>query len=368
MCKIILFVVIIFWGFNLDGNFYEKPVVSTKGLKRITCFNDSCMTNNLWTGAVVMAGTLENGITFHKSWGYLSIDKKVEMSKNALFDLASLTKTVGTATALAICMDRGLIDISAPFTRYLPEYKGTLTEEITVRDLARHLSGFDNSKPYIEDGKVVENVLVHSPACLPGQMYKYACINYILLGMIVEKITGESLDQFCQTNIFTPLRMEDTNWSPLIGPPDSKRTVKSIFSPKLGIVMDEPARAAGKAIGNAGLFSTAEDLSKYCLMILNSGRYNGRSVLSEEALQLLSTKPDSTSPVAFGWRVDSEYNPLLLSDKTLSHTGSTGGSIWIDLDQKEFVIILTNRMDAQNKSQYARIRFAEILLEEMKNN
>jgi len=363
---VILFTVIVFWGCNSNGKYNLKTIVSSEGLKRITFFNYSCMSDGLWTGAVVMAGTLKNGITFQKSWGYLSIEKKVKMSRNAIFDLASLTKTVATATALSICMDRGLFYISAPFNQYLPEYRGTLMEKITVLDLVRHLSGFDNSKPYIEDGKVVENLLNHSPVRKVGK-YKYACCNYIFLGLIVEKITNESLDQFCQTNIFTPLEMKDTRWSPLIKP-DKQLVVKSIFTPELGIVSDEPARAAKRPIGNAGLFSTAEDLSKYCLMILNNGRYKGKSILSEKAIKLLTTKPDLKSPVSFGWRIDSKYNPSLFSDITLSHTGFTGGSIWIDIKKQKFIIILTNRTGDHDMSQDARIRFAEILLEEMKNN
>lgn len=356
----IFYINIIFCGCNLS----EKSNVSSIALKRITCFNDSCMTDGLWTGAVIMAGTLKDGVTFHKAWGYLSVDKKVKISENAIFDLASLTKTFATATALAICMDKGLIDISAPFNQYLPEYKGTLLGEITIRDLARHLSGFDNSKPYFEEGKVIENVLKFNPIRQPDQKYEYACVNYILLGMVVERITGKSLEQFSKKNIFAPLMMGDTRWSPLVDP-DSQQTVKSIFTPKQGVVADEPARAAKKPIGNAGLFSTAEDLSHYCYMILSNGRYKNKRILSEKAIKLLSTRPNLKSPVAFGWRVDKEYNPSLLSKNTLSHTGNTGGSIWIDIDQKKFVIILTNRTGDHDQAQQTRLNFAELLLEEM---
>jgi CubicO group peptidase (beta-lactamase class C family) len=322
------------------------------------------MVNGEWTGAVVIAGTLESGIVFHKAWGYLSVDKQVKMSESALFDLASLTKTFATATALAICVDKGLIDLSMPFVNYFPEYKGILLKEVTVQDLARHLSGFDNRKPYIVDGNVVENVLKYSPVRKSG--YEYSCINYILLGMIIEKVTGESLDQFCMNNIFYPLMMKETQWGPLIEA-DSLQTVKSIFSPKLGDISDEPARAAKKAIGNAGLFSTAEDLSKYCLMILNDGMYKDKRILSGNSIQLLSTRPDMESTVSLGWRVGKDQNPSLLSWKTLSHTGYTGGSVWIDLGQQKFVIILTNRIGDHIKSKQTRHNFAELLLKEMRN-
>jgi CubicO group peptidase (beta-lactamase class C family) len=344
-----------------------KQVVSSDGLTRITQFNDSCMTAGMWTGTVILSGNLEDGIVFSKSWGFLSVGKQTKMSDEAIFDLASLTKPIATATALAICMDRKLVDISAPFTQYLSEYKGKLSNVITVQDLARHLSGLDNRKPYIEEGKVVESTLLLSSVHPVGEKYEYSCSNYILLGLIVEKVTGEPLDQFCQSTIFAPLKMGDTHWSPL-SEPDPQRTVQSDFTPKCGVVSDESARAARHPIGNAGLFSTARDLAKYCLMILQDGKYDGKKLLSERAIQLLTTKPDSKSPVAFGWRVDSEYNPHSFSERTLSHTGYTGNSVWIDLDQRKFVIILTNRKGDHDRSEQARINLAEHLLKEIKNN
>lgn len=161
--------------------------------------------------------------------------------------------------------------------------------------------------------------------------------------------------------------MKHTHWSPL-SEPDSLQIVKSKFTPKPGVVCDEPARAARHPIGNAGLFLTAKDLAKYCLMILQNGTYNGRKILSERAVQLLTTKPDPKSPVAFGWRVDSEYNPLSFSERTLSHTGFTGNPVWIDLDQKKFVTILTNRTGDHDRFSQALINLAEHLLKEMKNN
>ncbi len=349
---------------NTSGKRHGKEAVSPEGLMQLTQFNDSCMSGGLWTGAVLLSGTLDDGVVFRKSWGHLSVENQIKMPEEAIFDMASLTKPIATVTALAICVDRGLIDVTAPFVQYLPEYKGILMGNATVNDLVRHLAGFDNGKSYLGNGRVVENILNYSPVNPAGQKYTYACVNYILLGLIIERVTGKPLDQFCQTNIFTPLGMKDTHWSPLLEP-DTLKTVKSIYTPQLGVVSDEPARMAEQPIGNAGLFSTADDLAKYCMMILNEGRIKGESLLSEKMMQKITIKSDHKSPVTFGWRMDSNDNPSLLSERTLNHTGWTGNSVWIDLKQKIFVIVLTSRTGDHGLAKQSRAEFADHLLKEL---
>ena len=115
------------------------------------------------------------------------------MPDNALFDLASVTKAVGTTTALALCMDRGLLDPDAPFTVYLPDYRGKLIERVSIRDLARHLSGFPNQKPYDVVGEVMDRILDFNPVRAPGLPYEYSCGNFILLGLIVERLLDADL-------------------------------------------------------------------------------------------------------------------------------------------------------------------------------
>lgn len=353
---------------------HKNQVIQSSKVKAIAEFNSSCMSEGLWVGSVVLAGTAER-IIFRQAWGYTSVDKTVELSEDAVFDMASLTKPVATATALAICMDRGWVDISAPFTQYLPEYQGKLQGTVTVLDLARHLSGFDKSKPYLpeeynqlsnlKEGPVIENLLYHSPVRPPKQKYQYTCTNYIMLGLIVEKVSRKSLSEFCIETIFDPLGMQDTQWTPLLKP-DMQRVVKPIFTPMLGVVSDEPARAAGRPIGNAGLFSTADDLAKFCRMMLANGRYGRDRLLSERAMHALSIKIDTCSPVALGWRVGASGNIPSLSEATLSHSGFTGNSIWIDPVQQCFVIVLTNRTGNHGRASHARTELAEYLLKEMR--
>jgi len=167
-------------------------------------FSAACLSNRLWTGAVVMAGTKET-VLFKQAWGWMDNERRMPMRVDAVFDLASVTKAVGTATAVALCIDRGWLNPDAGFTNYLPGYTGALKGPVTVRDLARHLSGFNNRKPYDQEGRVVERVLQFSPARPAGAPYEYACANFILLGLIVEQVSGRSLDAFTREHVFEPL-------------------------------------------------------------------------------------------------------------------------------------------------------------------
>ncbi len=347
---------------NTAKNGEQKQGHGTEIVKAISEFNASCMSDSLWTGAVVLAGTPDKTV-FHQAWGYTSAENTLVLPENAIFDLASVTKAVATATAIAICMDRGWIDLNTPFSRYLPKYRGELKEYVTVIDLARHISGFDNNKPFLEKKgeAMIDDLLGNSPLRLPGQ-YEYACVNYILLGLIVEKVSGEALDLFCEKNIFAPLSMVDTHFSPV---KKTKRVVKSPFTPEQGVASDNPARAAGRPVGNAGLFSTADDLAKYCRMILANGTCGDKRILSGKAIMAMKTKTDACSPLAFGWFVDEKRNPPLLSSSTLNHNGWAGNSIWIDLSQQCFVIVLTNRSGDHGKAAEARLELAGLVVKKM---
>ena len=321
------------------------------------------LSNELWTGAVALVGTAD-GVVLKRTWGWIDKEKRFPIHENVIFDIASVTKAVGTTTALALCVDRGLIDLDTVFTNYLPLFTGTLKGPVTVRDLARHISGFNNSKSYAVQGQVTQKILNFSPVLPAGPTYEYSCGNFILLGLIVEKVTGRKLDDFCRENVFEQLGMRNTYWMSVPNP-DPENVVRHST---LGVVSDEPARSAGVPIGNAGLFSTVEDLAVFCRMILAGGVSGKQRILSEQAIRLLETCPDKRSPVTFGWRVNSEFNPSLLSEATMSHTGWTGNSVWIDPLQQRYVIILTNRSGDHGKATRARTQLANCLLHEIGQN
>lgn len=260
-------------------------------------------------------------------------------------------------------MGRGLLDPDAPFTKYLPDYRGKLREPVTIRDLSRHISGFPNQKPYDVVGEVVERILDFGPIRPVGEMYEYSCGNYILLGIIAERILGSDLNSICVENIFSPLGMTDSRWAPLPNP-DPSRVIRYSEYDTFGIASDPPARNALHPVGNAGLFSTAADITVFCRMMLARGEYDGRRILSEDVVDFLGTRPDMRSPVAFGWRVDSRYNAPSLSSRTLSHTGWTGNTVWIDPEKQLYVIVLTYRSTGDHdKAQEVRINIAELALQ-----
>jgi len=318
----------------------------------------------MWTGAVVMAGTRDK-VLYKQAWGWVDKTKTSPMPLDAVFDMASVTKAVGTTTALALCIDRNLIDPDAVFTNYLPEYEGTLLGPVTVRDLARHLSGFDNNKPYDEEGRVTELILHFSPVRKAGEPYEYSCGNFIILGMIVEHVSKSCLSELCREYVFDPLGMRDTRWAPL-SQPCPKRVVRQGITQTLGVASDSPARHANHPVGNAGLFTTASDLSIFCRMILARGVCGEKRILSEKVVRMLGTRPDTRSPVAFGWRVDPKFSPPSLSKTTMSHTGWAGNSIWIDPVRQRYVVVLTNRVVDDNKqASRARIELAEHVLRDV---
>ncbi|OGV57359.1 MAG: hypothetical protein A2283_18435 [Lentisphaerae bacterium RIFOXYA12_FULL_48_11] len=331
----------------------------------VVTLNADCISNGLWTGVAVLVGT-PGKVVFRKALGWMDREKTVPMRVDAIFDLASVTKAVGATTAIAICVDRGLINPDMVFTNYLSAYRGMLKGPVTVRDLSRHISGFDNSKPYDREGQVTGLILDFSPVWMAGERYHYSCANYILLGLIVEQVSGKNIADFCRENIFDPLGMRDTQWAPLPNP-DTNRVVRQAATQTMGVASDPPARNAGHPLGNAGLFSTVDDLGVFCRMMLACGQNGEKRILSEKAVRMLGTRPDKRSPVSFGWRADPEYNPPSLSEATISHTGWAGNSVWIDPERNCYAVVLANRMGDNGKAAKARMELAEFVLKTMKN-
>jgi hypothetical protein len=232
-----------------------------------------------------------------------------------------------------------------PIRQALPELSGSGIEPITVTQLATHTSGFDNTKYHerAQGDAQLQLMLGASPKWPPGSRYYYSCQNLILLGRMVEKASGERLDAFCRSRIFQPLGMRDTSFGPL---PPSSRVVPSGAS-EIGQIEDAQARLAGRPVGNAGLFSTAADLARFCEMMLGEGRLGEIRVLSPESHRLM-TRNLLAPPLparGFGWELDVNalHRPRRLSKRAYGHSGHTGQSIWIDPEKQVYLIVLTNR-------------------------
>jgi CubicO group peptidase (beta-lactamase class C family) len=280
------------------------------------------------------------------------------MPVDAIFDLASLSKVIGTTTAAEVLYDRGRLDLDAPVTKYIPEFAGTPGhDKILVRHLLTHSSGL-NSREVLwkqaHDRQGIMELIYKMPLeWEPGSRMQYRDYNMILMGEIVYRITGQRLDKFLAKNVFKPLGMKDTGYNPspkrLDRIPPTEQD--DVFRHQLvhGAVHDENAALMGGVSGHAGLFSSVGDLAKLAQMYLNGGTYGGKRIVSKKTIDLFMRRqltPAGTSR-GIGWdtAVKGSFAGDLASPKAIVHTGFTGTSIYIDPDRDLFIILLTNRVN-----------------------
>lgn len=311
-------------------------------------------------GAVLLIG--RNGrIALWQAWGNAVLrPEKRPMAPDTLFDLASLTKCVATTTAIAMLFERGKLELDAPAAKYLPAFAeaGGERAELTIRHLLTHTAGVPAGGNYRDRTITLEEILKEiansnrlSP---PGQAFRYSDYSAIALQGIVTAVSGQSLDVFCQEQIFGPLGMVDTGYNPT-GPKVERCAATSEANDTLeilGKVHDPTARALGGVSGNAGLFSTADDLARFCQMMLNGGIYGGVRILSADTVRLFTEGQSLTNGArGLGWDRDSSYSVRgNLPVGSYGHTGFTGTSVWIDPTTCTFILLLTNAVHSPGAS------------------
>ncbi len=308
-------------------------------------------------GAAVLAGDPERDL-FAGAWGFADRTDQVPMSMDTIFDLASVTKAVGTNSVLLAALADGLLELDRPFTDYLPEFTGKMQEAVTVRELALHISGVNIN--YCDTGTPEEmrrKILAVDFLRKPRTEYQYTCTSYILIGFLLEKLFGRSLAEVASERVFRPLGMTETNWTaPVEG--GVSRTIRTINADP-GIISDPGARHyAPRPFGNAGIFSTVADLAKFARMMLK----NDGSIFPPEILQLCFTDfnpPEVRHPHSIGWDMMPDMIPAGLSPETVFHNGWTGQTLWIDPGTMRFVIVLTNRMKPWDRAKFGRKAIAE---------
>ena len=315
-------------------------------------------------GAVLVVG--HNGkIIYRKAYGSRALEPKREpMTLDTIFDLASLTKVIATTTAVMQLVEQGKVRLNDPVSKYLPEFAQNGKEDITVRQLLTHYSGL---APDIEltpafDSKEAGYRLAfaETPQQAPGSGFIYSDTNFIVLGAVVEKVSGETLDSYTQQHIFTPLKMMHTRflppaaWRLRIAPTEYDENEHMLR----GVVHDPRARRMGGVAGHAGLFSTADDLAKFAQALLDGGD----EILSPLAVAKM-TQPETppSGPVlrGFGWDIDSPFSSNrgdLLPVGSYGHTGFTGTSIWIDPTTQTYIILLTNAVHPRGKGNAIGLR------------
>jgi serine-type D-Ala-D-Ala carboxypeptidase len=295
------------------------------------------------------------------------------VTDSTLFDMASLTKVVATTTAAMILEDEGKLNLDAPVHSYLPELNDAAKAKITVRMILTHSGGFEAFAPLWREHRgrtdYLNQINTRPLAYAPGDTTIYSDWDFILAGLIIERITGMPLDQFVATRVWQPLHMGDTGFNPLASAPlpaDSACTAAFRADQPLldriaftemdtayrhihvhGIVHDENACALGGVAGHAGLFSSARDVAVFCQMLLNGGEYNGVRLIKAETIARWTARQGGKSSRALGWDTPSDRSSAgdYFSPRSFGHTGFTGTSIWIDPERGLFVVLLTNRVD-----------------------
>jgi len=320
---------------------------------------DAWVAKKAFPGAVLAVGQ-HGRLVALKAFGRIeSAAGAPPMPVDALFDLASLTKVVGTTSAAAILYDRHQLDLDAPVIRYLPAFGGTPGHDrITVRQLLTHSSGLKLTGllwQHASDRQGILHQIDTLPAPdAPGTVYRYQDFNLILMGEIVERISGLPLDRFLHREVFGPLGMTDTGFRPAAAllPRIAPTEQDDVFRHMLvrGVVHDENSYVMGGVAGHAGLFSTARDLATLAQLYLNGGTWHGKRLLRASTVALFMTPQHlpASSTRALGWDMPDKDGGLagpLASPRAIMHTGFTGTSIYIDPARDAFVILLTNRVN-----------------------
>lgn len=315
-------------------------------------------------GCVIAVGRHDRVLLLRAYGNRALLPESTPMGVDTIFDLASLTKPVVTATSIMILVEKGQIDLDSPVANYLPRFANKGKASITVRQVMIHSAGLPKVNPLrdYEDGyqSAISRLLEVGTIYQPGTKFLYSDIGYLVLGELVRRVSGLSLDVFADKTIFSQLEMLDTHFNPpevlrRKAAPTEQRDDKWI----IGVVHDPRAYRLGGVAGNAGLFSTASDLSRFAKMMLNEGRLDNSRVLSRSAVQVM-TEPhfvDNTIR-ALGWDIRSGYSVnrgVLLSARAYGHGGFTGTALWIDPMLDLFVIFLSNRVHPDGSGNVNRL-------------
>jgi uncharacterized protein YbbC (DUF1343 family)/CubicO group peptidase (beta-lactamase class C family) len=314
-------------------------------------------------GAVLLVGH-EGQVVYRRAFGNRALEPRREtMTVDTIFDLASLTKVIATTTAVMQLVEHGKVRLNDPVEKYIPEFAQNDKEDITVRELLIHHSGLtedlDLSQPWEGREAAFRMAFAQKPVYPPGSKFLYSDINFITLGALVERVTDTTLDAYCAKNIFAPLSMAHTRfvppvaWRSEIAPTQYDEHEKMLR----GVVHDPTSRRMGGVAGHAGLFSTADDLSKFAQALLN-----GSKILSPLAVEKMSTPqqpPSSQALRGFGWDIDSPFSSNrgeLLPVGSFGHTGFTGTSLWIDPTTRTYIILLTNSVHPRGMGNVIALR------------
>lgn len=301
-------------------------------------------------GAVIVIGRHDR-LLLERAYGERQVVPDHQaMTVDTLFDLASLTKPVATATSLFVLVDRGLVTLDDALVKFVPECDKGGKAAITLRHLLLHTAGLPAGIPKDDFAhgrdEAVRRICAVPLRGTPGQVSRYSDLSFLLLEEVIRRVTSQDLSAFARAAVFAPLEMTDTGFLPA---PDLQRraawTELVMGAWRVGVVHDPRAYLLGGVAGHAGLFSTAKDLALYARAILGGGEVDGRRVLSAESVRQMTTPYDVPDGIRTpGWGIDSQWKGGGLSPRAFGHFGWTGTALWIDPEKDLFVLILTNRV------------------------
>lgn len=307
-------------------------------------------------GAVLVVGNAD-GVFYRKAFGNRAVQPQtIPMTEDTVFDLASLTKPTATATSIMLLIQRGKLKLNSRVGDFIPHFAQNGKDNITVEQLLLHRGGLtpDNSlDDYVGTRRdMIDRINALPTRWEPGTTYKYTDVGFIVLGELVHAIDGRTVDVFAKEEIFEPLGMHDTTFKPTGDLAVRCAPTEFIDGQwRLAEVHDPRAFALGGTAGHAGLFSTADDLARYCRMLLNKGELDGVRILSEETVREM-TKPRPLNGDDNGWRTygfsthtseRSTRGKYFDPDASFGHTGWTGTAYWIDPVNNLFYVLLTSR-------------------------
>ena len=342
----------------------QKPAGSLARLNVVDAIVEQAIEQKQIPGAVVLIGH-DGHVVYRKAFGNRALEPRRElMTVDTIFDLASLTKVIVTTTAIMQLEEKGKVRISDTVVKYLPEFGQNGKDDITVRQLLTHYGGLppdlDLLTPWQGKETAYKMAFAEKPETPPGAGFVYSDVGFIVLGALAEKVSGQSLDRYAETHIFAPLKMTHTRYLP-------PKTWRAKIAPTQfdehdhmlrGEVHDPTAMRMGGVAGHAGVFSTADDLSKLAQALLDGGG-GILSSLSVEKMTTPEQPPTATAVRGFGWDIDSPFSTnrgALLPVGSYGHTGFTGTSLWIDPTTRTYIIILSNAVHPRGQGNAIALR------------
>ncbi|WP_345324058.1 serine hydrolase domain-containing protein [Novipirellula rosea] len=320
---------------------------------------NKAIAENKLPGAVVVIG-YQGDLVFQRAYGHRQIEPTpIPMTVDTVFDLASLTKPIATATSVMTLIDQGRIDLEDTVSQHLPEFGNHGKEGITIKQLLLHTSGLtpDNAiSDYTESPEsAIQNVMNLGLNYPTGSKFRYSDVGFIVLGEIVRRKTGMDLNAYSQQAIFAPLEMKETSYKPATPLQQRAATTQQRNGHWMqGEVHDPRAYALGGVAGHAGLFSTAADLAVYATAMCNRGSLGDTTIVSKKTFDLMTAAYAVPGDAlrGLGWDKQSGYSSnrgKTMTATAFGHGGFTGTAMWIDPELKLFVIFLSNRVHPNGK-------------------